>query len=410
MTFEDFKLHPAVFEGITAMGFDKPTPVQEQTIPVALQNKDIIACAQTGSGKTAAYLLPLLHNLSGEKRNKGISVLILVPTRELAMQIDRQIEGFSYFCNVSSLAVYGGGEGSVWEEQKKAIEQGADILVATPGRLIAMMKMGYGNLKTIDYLILDEADRMLDMGFYDDIVKITNQLSKNRQTLMFSATMPDNIRKLAHQLQNNPHEISISISKPADNILQAAYMVYESQKLPLIEQLINNKELKSAIVFSSTKSKVNDIHRQLVKRKLPVKAIHSDLLQAERERILNDFRNQKIKVLIATNIIARGIDIDNIGLIVNYDVPQDAEEYVHRVGRTARAENDGIALTFITPESQNYFMRIEELIGYEIRKIPVPPELGDTPDYKPQSGSKSKSKFKRRKKGKGNKRKKSSKN
>ncbi len=383
MTFLDFNLHPTVYNGLDAMGFEKPTPVQIQTIPLALQKKDIIACAQTGSGKTAAYLLPILHHLANKGDKQGLSALVLVPTRELAMQIDRQVEGIGYFCNASSIAVYGGNNAQLWEDQKKAILHGADILVATPGRLIAMLRMGHGDLKSIDYLILDEADRMLDMGFYNDIVEITNHLSKDRQTFMFSATMPDNIRTLARKLLREPEEISISISKPADNILQAAYMVHENQKLRLIEKLIDKDDLTSAIIFASTKIKVNEINVQLKRRKMSVDAIHSDLIQDERERIMNDFRNRKFKVLIATNIVARGIDIDNIGLIINYDVPQDPEEYVHRVGRTARADNDGIALTLITEKEQERFYRIEQLIEYEIRKIPAPPELGETPVYDP---------------------------
>jgi len=365
------------------MRFENPTPIQEQAIPVMLSGDDLIACAQTGTGKTAAYLLPVLNEML-EKKPTGVTALILVPTRELAIQIDQQIEGFSYFLPVSSIAVYGGNDAGLWDQQKNALISGADIIVATPGRLIQHISMGYVNMSSLKHLILDEADRMLDMGFYDDIMQIVNILPTIRQTLLFSATMPPKIRELAKTILIKPKEINIALSKPAEGVLQAAYLVYDTQKIPLIIRLLEGKEdLNSIIIFSSTKLKVKEIYQSLKSKGNNVAAIHSDLEQADREAVMLDFRNRKIRILVATDIIARGIDVEGIDLIINFDVPRDAEDYVHRVGRTARAQSTGVALTFINEKEQYNFSMIEKLIEKEIYKIPLPEDFISGPEYKP---------------------------
>ena len=384
MTFHDFKFNQTLLDGLDAMGFDTPTPIQEQAIPVVLDNKDLIACAQTGTGKTAAYLLPVMSNIVNDGVGK-LSTLIIAPTRELAQQIDQQVEGLAYFTGISSAAVYGGGDGQIFSQQQKAMREGADIVIATPGRLIAMLtSSGSVDMSSIKYLILDEADRMLDMGFYDDIVRIINYLPKERQTLLFSATMPPKIRGLANKILQNPEEISIAISKPAAGILQQAFMVYDTQKTPLVKHLLQDKEHGSVIIFCSTKDKVKDLERELKRNKLTIKAFHSDLEQAEREDIMRAFRNRDLQVLIGTDILSRGIDVDGVSLVINYDVPPDPEDYVHRIGRTARAETTGTAITFITPKDQRKFSGIESLIGYAVTKLTLPTELGEQPIYNPE--------------------------
>lgn len=392
MKFKDFKLHPDVFEGISAMGFKDATPIQESAIPAAIDNKDIIACAQTGTGKTAAYLIPVLHKLS-ENPSSNIDTLIIVPTRELALQIDQQLQGFTYFLNVSSTAVYGGGDADTWTSQKKAIVQGANILIATPGRLIAHLNFGYVKFDTIKHLILDEADRMLDMGFNEDIMRIVKHLPKERQTLMFSATMPDKIRTLAKKTLNDPLEINLAISKPAENILQAAYLTYDENKISIVKSLVEGKELNSIIIFSATKRNVKKINAALLELGFVANEIHSDLDQSEREQVLLDFKNRKSQVLVATDIVSRGIDITGIDLVINFDVPGDAEDYVHRVGRTARAKSSGVAITFINEKEQEKFQRIEDLIEMQLVKIPTPSNIGDSPEYAPQKKRGKKKKF-----------------
>ncbi len=382
MKFKEFGFSAEVLDGLDAMRFEDATPVQEQTIPVIMQGNDLIACAQTGTGKTAAYLLPVLNELVTQHPS-GVTTLVLVPTRELAMQIDQQLEGFSYFLPVSSISVYGGNDAGLWDRQKNAITQGVSIIVATPGRLIQHISMGYVSMSSLKHLILDEADRMLDMGFHDDIMQIVNTLPKNRQTLLFSATMPPKIRDLARKLLVNPKEINIAISKPAEGILQAAYLVYDTQKIPLINSLLQGKDVNSVVIFSSTKLKVKEIHRSLRQNGLNAAAIHSDLEQAEREEVMRNFRNRKIQILVATDIIARGIDVDGIDLVINFDVPNDAEDYVHRVGRTARAKSTGVALTFINDKDQFEFSMIEKLIDTQIYKVPLPEGFEPGPEYKP---------------------------
>ena len=383
MTFNDFNLDEKLIEGLQSMGFNTPTPIQEQAIPIILEDRDLIGCAQTGTGKTAAYLLPILHKIiHAEKRH--LNTLIIAPTRELAQQIDQQIEGIGYFIGVSSISVYGGGDGATWDQQRKALEEGADIIIATPGRLIALLATGKIILDHLEHLVLDEADRMLDMGFYDDIVKIINYLPKKRQTVLFSATMPPKIRTLATKILNNPAEINISIAKPAAGILQQAYVVYDAQKSALIKHVLKSSNWNSVIIFASTKETVKKLDVAFQRAGLPAKAFHSDLEQPEREIILRAFKNKQINMLIGTDVLSRGIDVEGISLVINFDVPPDPEDYVHRVGRTARAETTGTAITFINERDQGKFHSIETLIGDTISKLPLPEFIGEGPAYVPR--------------------------
>jgi len=381
MLFTEFGLNEELIEAVSYMGFEKATPIQDQAIPEIMKGHDLIGCAQTGTGKTAAFILPILNELV-EKRGKGTSTLIIVPTRELALQIDQQIHGFSYFSDISSIPIYGGGDGIDWEQERKSLTGGADIIVATPGKMIAHLAMGYVKFDQLKYLVLDEADRMLDIGFYDDIMKIITYLPKERQTLMFSATMPPEIRKLASNILSKPKELSMEISKPPEGVLQAAYLAHDTQKGPLINGLIADKpECKSILIFCSTKKKVAELVKDLRSNKYKVAGISSDLTQSSREEVLEKFRARQIRVLVATDVMSRGIDIKDINLVINFDAPNDAEDYVHRVGRTARAETTGIALTLINKDDMYKLKRIEYLIEKEIIKIPLPAELGPGPEW-----------------------------
>ena len=366
------------------MGFNSPTPIQQQAIPVVLDNKDLIACAQTGTGKTGAYVLPIIDKIvRTEKRH--LNTLIIAPTRELAQQIDQQIEGIGYYIGVSSISVYGGGDGATWDHQRRALEGGADIVIATPGRLIALLATGNIVFDHLEHLVLDEADRMLDMGFFDDIVKIITYLPKERQTVLFSATMPPKIRTLATKILRDPVEINIAIAKPADGILQQAYVVYDTQKAALIKHVLNSTAWNSAIIFASTKETVKKLDQAFQRAGLPARAFHSDLEQPEREMILREFKNKKINMLIGTDVLSRGIDVEGISLVLNYDVPPDPEDYVHRIGRTARADTTGTAITFINERDQNRFRSIEDLIGNEVTKLPLPASIGEGPAYDPRA-------------------------
>ncbi|NND93740.1 MAG: DEAD/DEAH box helicase [Flavobacteriales bacterium] len=368
------------------MGFETATPVQEQTIPVIMKGQDIIACAQTGTGKTAAFLIPVLNHIMTTTPKEGVRALIIVPTRELAIQIDNELQGFSYFTSCTSLAVYGGGDGADFDREKKALKEGADFIIATPGRMKSHMSMGYANVKHLEFLILDEADRMLDMGFAEDIAQITSYLPEKRQNLLFSATFPPKIRTLAKELLHDPAEVSISISKPAEGVMQVVYLCYDKNKEELIGHLLKGKDLKSVIVFASRKTTVSSLARRLKKMGLNAAPISSDLDQTEREEVLRQFRAKRLNILVATDIMARGIDIKEIELVINYEVPGDAEDYVHRVGRTARAETTGIAITLVNQEEQRKFEAIEQLIDMEIMKQPTPQHIGETPDWNPRSG------------------------
>ncbi|MDA3929012.1 MAG: DEAD/DEAH box helicase, partial [Prolixibacteraceae bacterium] len=372
MRFEEFDLNDDILEAISYMGFEKASPIQEKAIPAILENKDVLAFAQTGTGKTAAFLLPILNKIAHSK-SKSINTLIIVPTRELAIQIDQQIQGFSYFIPTNSIAIYGGGDGSDFTREKNALSSNSDIVVATPGKLISHLNLGYVKFDQVEHLILDEADRMLDMGFNEDIQRIISYLPKKRQTLFFSATMPPKIKLLAKAILHNPEEIIIELSKPAKGVLQAVYLTKEEQKKPLINQLIaNNEDYKSILIFTSTKVKVNQIVQGLKNKNYIVRGISSDLEQKQREEVLSQFRSKRTRVLVATDVLSRGIDIKDINLIVNYDVPNDAEDYVHRVGRTARADTEGVALTLVNEADMYKIKQIESLIGDEIMKLPLP--------------------------------------
>lgn len=381
MTFEEFGLNEKLLEAISYMGFEKPTPIQEEAIPEIMKGRDLIAGAQTGTGKTAAFLLPILNKLTFSATHE-VNTLIIVPTRELALQIDQQIHGFAYFMDISSISIYGGGGNADWETEKKSLTGGADLIVATPGKLIAHLNMGYVKFDTVEHLVLDEADRMLDIGFYDDIMKIVSFLPKKRQTLMFSATMPPKIKEMASKILRNPFQITRELAKPPEGVLQGAYLVYEAQKTSLINGLIADKpQCKSILIFSSTKAKVSLIVRSLRGKGYHVEGISSDFEQHEREEVLLRFRAKQTRVLVATDVMSRGIDIKDIDLVINFDVPHDAEDYVHRVGRTARAEATGIALTLVSPVDMDKFHRIENLIGQLVFKIPLPLELGEGPKW-----------------------------
>lgn len=387
MKFSQFGLNDELLAGLDAMGFEEATPVQEQALPKILDNKDLIACAQTGTGKTAAFILPVIHELmkSRGESHDSIRALVVVPTRELALQIDQAVEGLSYFTDISSFAVYGGGDGAGFDQQKKALTSGTDIIIATPGKLISHLNMGYVKVDKLTHFILDEADRMLDMGFVEDIMRIASFLPEKRQTLMFSATMPPKIRDLAKNLLESPDEISLSISKPAAGVMQVAYLVHENDKPKMIKRLLDKEDLTGVIVFSRTKRNVKDIARALKGTKVSVEEMHSDLTQDHREEVMRNFKSKRIRVLVATDIVSRGIDIKELQLVVNYDVPDEAEDYVHRVGRTARADKTGMAVTFITPVEQRKFARIEALIDTTVLKQPVPPDVGTSFEYDPDN-------------------------
>lgn len=385
MRFDELDLEESILQGLDAMNFRETTPVQELTIPVILKKRDLIACAQTGTGKTAAYILPLLNLLIKEKPAKdAIRAVIVAPTRELAQQIDMQFEGFSYFLPISTVVISGGGDGASWDQQKRGLNMGADIIIATPGRLLSHMKIMNIDFSKVQYFILDEADRMLDMGFYDDIMQIGKSLPVDRQTILFSATMPPKIRQLAKNILRDPVEINVAISKPNEAIVQSAYICYEPQKMGIIEDLFQKPSGSKTIIFASSKLKVKDLAYTLKKKKLKVAAMHSDLEQSQREEVMLDFKNNKIDILVATDIVSRGIDIDSIGLVINYDVPHDPEDYIHRIGRTARANAEGAAITFVSEKDQSKFHRIESFIGREIDKAVLPEGLGEAPEYAPE--------------------------
>ncbi|MCB0835570.1 MAG: DEAD/DEAH box helicase [Bacteroidetes bacterium] len=389
MKFSELPLDYELLDGIDALNFETLTPIQEQAIPPALEGKDLIACAQTGTGKTAAYLIPVIQHLRQYEEADLTRVLIIAPTRELAKQIDQNVDALSYFTGVSSIPIIGGKNADTFEKQKYGITHGADILIATPGRLIIHLALGYLDMSHIDIVVLDEADKMLDMGFYADITRIISEIpaDKPRQTLMFSATMPPKIRKLAKEIMKDPVEINLNISKPAEGINQMVYMVYDEQKIPLLEHLIREKEIESMIIFASSKASVDQIERKLKRLNYAVKAMHSDREQEEREETLREFKNKQFQILVGTDVLARGIDVDNLSHVLNYDAPRDAEDYVHRVGRTARASSTGEAITFVSPRDQRRLYSIEDLIGEEIFRPEPPNEIGDTPRYNPSKKS-----------------------
>jgi len=383
VSFKEFGLDHRLLEGIEVLGFEKATPVQEQAIPYIMQGKDIIASAQTGTGKTAAFVLPLVHHIINSEQDGNVKALVIVPTRELAVQIDQQLEGMSYFTPVSSIAIYGGTDGTSYVTEKQALSEGADIVICTPGRILSHLYNKYVKFSKLKYLVLDEADRMLDMGFYEDIMKIISYLPKQRQSLFFSATMPDRARKLARLVLNDPVEINIAMSKPVEKVLQVAYVVYDTQKIPMLKYLLKGKELRSVLIFCSTKVGAKQLNKELKAAGLNIGEIHSDLDQKSRENVLRQFKNRSLSILVATDILSRGIDIEDIDLVINYDVPNDDEDYIHRIGRTARAEAEGVAITFINPKEQGKFLSIEELLGKPVMKLQLPANIGPGPAYTP---------------------------
>ena len=385
MNFNEFGFDERLMEGIDAINYETATPVQEKVIPLVIAGKDIIASAQTGTGKTAAYLLPIIHKIISEHQDDhSINALVIVPTRELAVQIAQNLEGLSYFTPVSSIPVYGGGDGESFSTEKRALSKGVDIVVCTPGRMISHLNQGYVKMKGLQYLVLDEADRMLDMGFYDDIMKIISFLPAKRQNLLFSATMPSKIRELARKILFKPEEINISISKPPAKIVQQAFVVYDNQKVSLVKYLLRLKDFKSVLIFCSRKNNVKQLSNELQKSGFSIEQIHSDLEQSAREQVMLDFKSRRLKILVATDILSRGIDIEDIDLVINYDVPNDGEDYIHRIGRTARAETDGLAYTFVGEKEQNKFLAIEDLLGQPVPKAIVPRQFGETPVYQPR--------------------------
>jgi ATP-dependent RNA helicase RhlE len=379
LIFQDFKFTPALQEGLDAMGFNNPTPVQEMAIPIILEGHDLIACAQTGTGKTAAYVLPILDRIA-RSDHSHLNTLIIAPTRELAQQIDQQIEGFSYFLQVSSIPVYGGGDGMIWEQQKRALREGADIIIATPGRLLSMMASDDVNFSHLEHLILDEADRMLDMGFFDDILRIIKMLPLKHQTLLFSATMPPKIQTIANKILKNPKQISLATSQPADKIHQEFYFVNMDQKLPMTIDILKNPAYESIIIFSSSKENTKKLNSDLKKAGVKASAFHSDLNQKERDELMRNFKNRNIRVLVGTDVLSRGIDVEGVSLVINYDAPHDPEDYIHRIGRTARADQSGVAIMLITQNDFHRFQRIEKLIGKTLTPSPLPEHIGVSPE------------------------------
>ena len=364
MFFDELALSDEVLDALWDMHFDECTPVQEQTIPVILEGRDVISCAQTGTGKTAAYILPLLTNLAYDNHDPDkLNAIIMAPTRELAQQIDQQMEGFGYYVPFSSVAIYGGKDNGAWGTQVTGLQKGADIVIATPGRLLSQMNIYNVDFSGIKYFILDEADRMLDMGFYDDIMTIVRQLPKERQTIMFSATMPPKIRQMAKAIMRNPVEVQIAVSRPPESIRQMHEFLNEAEKPAKVVELLAGRSLKKVIIFAGKKQRVKDLTRTLRMLKVDARAMHSDLEQSERDQIMLDFRNGKVDVLVATDVVSRGIDVTDVPLVINYDVPHAPEDYVHRIGRTARAENSGEAMTLVSPDDVHYWKRIEKFLA-----------------------------------------------
>lgn len=382
MRFDEILTNDDVLDGLWDMHFDECTPIQQHTIPAVMDGRDVLACAQTGTGKTAAYLLPVINLLAdGGYPNDAINCIVMAPTRELAQQIDRQLQGFAYFMPVSGTAIYGGTDGYTYDQQRKSLKMGADIVIATPGRLLAHLNMGYVDLSKVSFFILDEADRMLDMGFFDDIMQIYSHIPKTAQILLFSATMPPKIQQMANKMLKDPIEIKLAVSKPADKIKQSAFICYETQKMSLLKSIFKQNPPKRVIIFSSSKLKVKELSRELKKSKFKIAEMHSDLEQNKRDDVMLDFKAGRTNVIVATDILSRGIDIDDIEMVINYDVPRDAEDYVHRIGRTARADRDGEAITFVSKEDFRRLAAIERLLEKEVPKQSVPPELGETPEY-----------------------------
>ena len=389
MRFEELNLNDNILDALDDMRFETCTPIQEKCIPEILDGRDLIGVAQTGTGKTAAYLLPILSLIDdGYYPEDSVNCVIMSPTRELAQQIDQAMEGFGYYLNgISSVPVYGGNDGGRYDQETKGLQLGANVIIATPGRLISHINMQHADLSRVSFFVLDEDDRMLDMGFSDDILKISSYLPDTCQTIMFSATMPEKIDQLAKTLLKDPVEVKLAVSRPADNIRQMAYVCHENQKLGIIRHLFKNNELSRVIIFAGSKLKVKEINRSLRQMHINCGEMHSDLDQSQRDEMMYRFKSGQVDVLVATDIVARGIDIDDIATVMNFDVPHDSEDYVHRIGRTARAQRDGKAITLVRGREISDFMQIEKFLGYAVDKIPLPEGLGEAPEYKPMKSS-----------------------
>ncbi|MBQ7181374.1 MAG: DEAD/DEAH box helicase [Bacteroidaceae bacterium] len=389
MDFYDLDLNDLVLDALDDMNFTETTPIQENAIPPILEGRDVMGIAQTGTGKTAAYLLPILSLLQdGGFPKDAINCIVMSPTRELAQQIDQAMQGFSYYLNdVSSVAVYGGNDGVRYEQEKRGMQKGADVIIATPGRLISHLSLGNVDLSRVSFFVLDEADRMLDMGFYEDIIQIAKYLPQQRQTIMFSATMPDKIMELAHSILHDPVEVKLAVSKPADGIRQSAYICYEAQKLNIVKHMFKSEKPQRVIIFTSSKIKTRDLAISLSRSGFNTRAMHSDLSQSERDEVMYQFRSNQIDILVATDIVARGIDIDDIQIVINYDVPHDEEDYVHRIGRTARAGKGGRAVTLVSEKDQPAFRQIERFLEKDVEKVPLPEEIGEAPAYSGRGGA-----------------------
>lgn len=398
MRFDELLDNEDMLDALWDMRFDECTPIQEKAVPAIIEGNDLMACAQTGTGKTAAYLLPIIDRLASNAKPDKINCVVMVPTRELAQQIDQQLEGFSYYLSVSGVPIYGGTDGITFESQRQALKRGADIVIATPGRLLAHIKMGYVDLSEVSFFVLDEADRMLDMGFHEDIMNIRKEVPNDCQTLLFSATMPPKIKKLADEILKNPVEIKLSVSKPAEKIRQTVYQIAERDKIKLLKYLFRKEPPQRAILFSSSKQKVKELCRELKSSKYSIAEMHSDLEQTMRDETMLKFKAGKVNLIVATDILSRGIDVDDIELVINFDAPRDAEEYVHRVGRTARADKEGRAVTLVSERDSRRLRSIERLVKKQIEKLEVPKEVGSTLifDNKSKKADDGRKKFNRR--------------
>jgi superfamily II DNA/RNA helicase len=380
MKIEELEIDQRIKDGINSFNYEELTKVQEIVIPLILSGNDLLACSQTGSGKTAAFLIPIMQKIL-TSNNKGTKALIITPTREICMQIEEQVSGLGYYTDISYLAVYGGNDQDGFSRQKNALSNGADIIVATPGRLMSHLNLGYVDLSTLDFLILDEADEMLDMGFYPDIMSIILKLPDKRQNLLFSATMPHSIRKLASEILVNPKIIDLNFSKPAEEIEQKVYLVYESDKQSLLKTLLKEYSNQRILIFVSTKINVGKVSAYLNSNGIKNSAINSSFTQNERNETVLSFKSGQVNILVATNLLSRGIDIEDVNLIVNYDIPDKPEDYVHRIGRTARAGKLGLAISFISEFEILKFNRIEKLLGRSIDKISLPVGFEKAPKY-----------------------------
>ncbi|GAA5520929.1 DEAD-box ATP-dependent RNA helicase CshA [Fodinibius salicampi] len=384
LSFEQFTLNEKLSLGLQDLNYTDPTPIQEECIPLILNGRDVIGAAQTGTGKTGAFVIPLIQRIM-ENPSEHTQALILSPTRELAQQIEEQIFALGYHTGVSSATVTGGSD---YGTQVKAIRAGVDIIVATPGRLIDQMKVLDLDFSHLNYLVLDEADRMLDMGFLPDVMKIVKKLPEERQTMLFSATMVEEVQKVVDQVMKNPAEVEFEVSKPAESVDQQIYFVHPKQKLKLFEKLFDADKYETAIVFCATKRGTDEVERMLKKRGVDAVSMHGDRDQKERNEALRLFKNRSHPVMVATDVLSRGIDIDDVSLIVNFDVPNNPEDYIHRIGRTGRYDKSGTAITFVSNKDKKYYHSIKEVVGDQLSVKELPEEKNESQGNDRQSREK----------------------